>query len=132
VRGKLLPSALVLALAALGAAAGPSAATSPPPPTPQPSNQFELGRARQEGLAVALEVTIPDPGRLVASGKQLRKVRVARKRVGTFTVRLKLTAAGLRALRRSRRHRLTVGVAFVFTPIGGTSRAKARGVTFRA
>jgi hypothetical protein len=131
VRGKPLPSVLVLALAALGAAAGPSAATGPPP-TPQPSNQFQLGRARQEGLTVALEATIPDPGRLAASGEQLKKVTVARKRVGTFTVRLKLTAAGLRTLRGSRGHRLKVEVAFVFTPTGGMPRAKTREVTFRA
>ena len=130
-RGKLLPSTLVLALAALGAAADPSAATSPPP-TPQPSNQFELGRARQEGLAVALEVTIPYPGSLVASGKQLQKVRLARKRVGTFTLRLRPTAAGLRALRESRRQTLKVRVAFVFAPTGGMPRTKTRAVTFRA
>lgn len=110
----------------------PSFDSAPPPATPRPSNEFKLGRAKRRGLVVALEVTIPYPGRLAASGKGLKKLRVTRHKVGTFTVKLRLTDAGLDALRGSRNRRLKVEVAFVFTPSGGVSRAKTREITFRS
>lgn len=104
-------------------------ATPPPPP---PCNKVTLGKAKPRGTAVTLKVTIPCPGKLVATGKRMRTLRMKVGAAGTVTMTLKLTAAGLRPLKASKNHRLKVRVTVTFTPRdNGTVIAQRKTVTFR-
>jgi hypothetical protein len=104
-------------------------ATPPPPP---PCNKVTLGSAKRRGTSVMLKVTIPCPGKLVATGRRMRTLRMKVGGSGTVTMTLKLTAAGLRALKESKTHRLKVKVTVTFTPRdNGTVIARRKTVIFR-
>jgi phosphodiesterase/alkaline phosphatase D-like protein len=112
---------------------------APPPPAtcatnpalcpPAPSNAITLGAAKQQGPDVALKVTVPGAGTLVATGKNLVKANGSAKAAGPVTLKLKLTNAGKKALKK--KGKLKVKVTIVFTPTGGSPGASTKTVTFK-
>jgi len=88
---------------------------SDPGPTEGPV--LVLGALRLKGTKATLQVTVPGPGSLSASGNGLAPAKVGAKRVGTVTLPLTLDKAGKRAL--ARKGRLAVKVHLTFKPSGG-------------
>jgi hypothetical protein len=56
---------------------------------------------------------------------------VGRVRGQPVTLELKLTGAGLKALRKAKDHKLSVKVKITFQPSGGGSTTTSKTVTFR-
>ena len=62
------------------------------------------------------------PGTVSVTGKQLKSVEeTSASRAGTVSLKLKLTAAGKKAMKKAQGHRLLVKVTIVFAPVGGTA-----------
>jgi hypothetical protein len=101
------------------------------PPNPPPTNQFTVRPATVKGTAATLQVSVPGPGTVSASGKQLRTVSAGSSGAGTVTLKLKLSSAGLKALKKARGHKLTVKVTIAFQPAGGSPGTTSRTVTFK-
>jgi len=78
-----------------------------------------LGALRLKGARATLEVTVPGPGALSASGSGLSPAKVGAKRAGVVTLSLALSKAGRRAL--GRKGRLPVKVHLGFKPSGGAA-----------
>jgi hypothetical protein len=96
---------------------------------PPASNIIFLGEARAKGKAILLGVTVPGPGTLAASGKNLVKSNGSASGAGTMTLKLKLTAAGIKQLQK--KGKVTVKVKVVFTPAGGSPGTWTKTVTFK-
>lgn len=71
------------------------------------------------GTSVRLSVKAPGPGRISASGSRARRVTRGVSRAGTYTVTVRLSAAGRKQLRRKGRVALNIRVGFV--PESGSS-----------
>ena len=88
-----------------------------PPPIVLPSNLFEIGRP----IGIRLPVTVPGPGLIELSGRQLKPKDVEAGAAGTYRLRLKLTKPAKEKLKRKGRIKLNASVAF--TPTGGTENS---------
>ncbi len=77
-----------------------------------------LGAVKVKGASGSIAVTVPGPGILKASAKQLAPSKANSKRAGTVQVPFALSKAGQRALAKAG-GRLTVKVDITFTPSGG-------------
>lgn len=83
------------------------------------------------GGTAVLRVSVPAPGLLVATGPKLLPASALPVAAGRVGLRLRLSAAGRRALARAKRDRLGVRVTLVFSPLdGGTPVRTQRVVTF--
>jgi hypothetical protein len=81
------------------------------------------------GATAVLQVSVPGPGTLSASGSGLQPVSALPLAAGRVGLRLRLTASGRRSL--AKRGELKVKVALAFTPFdGGTSVRVSKAVTF--
>ena len=112
--------------------------TTPPGPIPPvvrplgPSNRVTLGRiTRNRDGSFTLALTFPNAGRLVISGSGVIAVRRTITRAGTAKVKVRLSRAGRRRLRRSRRRALNVNARIAFTPGGGNVGQQAVRLPFR-
>jgi hypothetical protein len=77
------------------------------------------------GLTATLRVTVPGKGRLSVSGARLKALRKATARGGTYRIKVRLSAAGRRAL--ARRGRLATRARVVFrTEDGRTATTRLR------
>jgi hypothetical protein len=99
--------------------------------TAAPSNVFRLGVGTVKGSSGAVAVALPGAGTVVTTGKYLSKSSVKVKKAGSASVQLRLTAAGKRALARSRSGVLKVTVQVRYTPTGGSGRTLSKSVTFK-
>ncbi len=97
----------------------------------KPSNKFTIGPAKRQGSAIALRVTLPGPGEVIASGKDLEGANVSSLAPGAVSLTLKLSPAGQKALKKAKRHKLKVNVKVTYTPTAGTANSVATTVTFR-
>jgi hypothetical protein len=95
-----------------------------------PSNVAQPGAAKAQGETIALKVTVPGPGTLKATGKNLATANATAKGAGVVTLKLKLTSAGKKALKK--KGKLKVKVKIVFTPVGGTPGTTTKTVTFKS
>jgi hypothetical protein len=74
-----------------------------------------------------LSVHVPAPGAFTISGKGLKKVKKTVKAAGTYKVRVKLTKAGVKALKKAlknkkkRKRKLNVKTKAAFTPAKGAT-----------
>jgi hypothetical protein len=103
-----------------------------PPPVPMagagPSNAFKFGklkRNKRKGTA-KLGVEIPGPGRLVLSGKKVKKSSVDAKRAGSFSLSIAPKGKLAKTLRSKGSAKTSIKVAF--TPTGGTTNARIKSV----
>jgi DNA-binding beta-propeller fold protein YncE len=95
------------------------------------SGALRIGKVVVKGATVALRVVVPGPGELSATGRGLRPRSIFALRVGEVPLSSRLNAAGRRALRDARRHKLDIDVNLAFAPLdeGAVQRA-ARKVSF--
>jgi chitodextrinase len=100
------------------------------PPAPL-ANRFIVSPAISKGATVTLQVSVPGPGTVSASGRQLKAVSVGANGAGMVTLKLKLTSAGLNALKKARGRKLEIKVKITFRPVGGSPGATSRTVTFK-
>ncbi len=99
------------------------------PPPVEPSNKITLGAAKQKGSAIDVSVTVPGPGSLAASGKDLKAVSASPSGAGALTLKLSPTSAGSKLLKK--KHKLSVKVTFTFTPTGGTAGTATKTIDFK-
>jgi hypothetical protein len=71
-------------------------------------------------------------GTVSATGKGLKTATVISKGAGVVTLKLKLTAAGMKQLRKAPSHKLTVKVKIAFQPSGGNVGTTTKTVIFKA
>lgn len=91
-----------------------------------PSNAFKfrkLKRNKKAGTA-KLQVEVPGPGRLVLSGKKVKKFTRDAKGAGTFALKVIPKAKLARSLRSKGTARTSVRVTF--TPTGGTANTRSK------
>jgi hypothetical protein len=100
-------------------------------PAATPSNVFRLGASAVKGSSAAVAVGLPGAGTVVSTGKYLVKSTVKVKKAGGVSVQLRLTAAGKRALAKSRSGALKVTVRVRYTPVGGSGRTLSKVITFK-
>jgi hypothetical protein len=113
-------------------AAGSSGGGSLSPPTlAPPSNAFTTRAGATRGGRATLRVRVPGPGTISASGKLIKAVHAIATGAGTVSLKLKLTGAGKKAIKRVRRKRLRVELSIVFRPLGGSARVAHRTIVFR-
>ncbi len=94
-----------------------------------PSNRFAIGRLslhRRKGTGTFV-VTVPGPGKLVLSGKGVKKS--SRRVKGAGAVKLPIRARGKALERLEKRGKVRVALAISFTPDGGTTLVKHKKVT---
>ncbi len=99
------------------------------------SNRFTIDSvsSSQAGAVAALELTLPGPGALSATGRDIRTATVNAPSAGKVILHLRMTGAGKRALARSRYHQLKSKVAVAFRSTdGGNPAVATKLVTFRA
>jgi hypothetical protein len=90
-----------------------------------PSNAFSLGklkRNRRKGTAT-IQVRVPGPGRLVLSGRKLKRFSLILPRAGSFGLRIVPRKGLARRLRRKGSARVAFKVTF--TPDGGSANTKS-------
>jgi hypothetical protein len=98
-----------------------------------PPSSLELAKITSKGTAATLDVLVPHQGKLSASGKWLRPVEPVTVDAGEAKLRLRLSKAGVAALRGTRHRKLGVEVTVTFQPSGRGKVEVAKGsVTFRA
>lgn len=117
-------------LVTLSADTAVSANFAPLPILEAPSHAtLSLGRLSVRGARAKLHVEVSGPGTLLASGAKLKRTHLRAAAAGVLTLRLRLDAAGRRALARGRA--LSVPLTVTFAPAeGGPSLIAKRIVTF--
>ena len=96
-----------------------------------PSNAFSVGRATVKGTTATLSLSLPGPGRLQASGAKTKGATVTVAKAGAQKIKVSLSRAGLKALRKAKRRTLAVKVALRFTPTGGQAATQTATLTFK-
>jgi hypothetical protein len=97
-----------------------------------PDNRFSIPTRSVEGATARLVVRVPGPGKIETTGARITGSKTTvRKPGGEVTIIVKLNAAGAKALKRAKTHKLKVGVGVRFTPAGGKLAAKSLTVTFQ-
>jgi hypothetical protein len=96
----------------------------------KPDNRFVVTRRSVTDTTATLTVRVPGPGKLQSSAPNTKAAKITVKRLGSATIKIKLSAVGVRALRRAKSHKLKVAVGLRYTPAGGSSASKTTIVTF--
>ena len=97
----------------------------------KPDSRFSITKRSVTGSTATLSVETAGPGKLETSGSYLRAAKATIKRPGTATIKIKLSDAGTRALRKARTRTLRVAVRVRFTPAGGDAASKTVSVTLK-
>ena len=109
----------------------PPISISPPPSIPAPpSNKFSVGSVTAKGTTAALQVSVPGPGTVSASGKDLKPAKAVASGEGAVSLKLKLSAAGTKALKKAKGHKLKLKTTITFQPIGGAAASASKSVMF--
>jgi hypothetical protein len=103
----------------------PSSSNSPP------SNQFTLGSVTTKGTIATLAVTVPGPGTISASGKDLKAATATATEAGAVKLKLKLAGAGAKALKKAKGHKLKLKAKISFLPAGGSVASATKSLTFK-
>jgi hypothetical protein len=98
----------------------------------EPDNRFSIPSRSTVGTTARLVVRVPGPGKIETSGARITGSKTTVKTAGgEVTVTVRLNAAGAKALRKAKTHRLRVRVGVRFTPAGGKHASKSLTVTFQ-
>jgi hypothetical protein len=113
-----------------GSGGAPPPQLTPPPLVPSGKLTVRPATATASGAAT-VKVGVSGAGKIKASGNQLKVASSSSGAAGTVTLSLKLTGAGMKALKKAKSHKLSVKVTFVFQPVGGTPVTTTKAVVFR-
>jgi hypothetical protein len=98
----------------------------------EPDNRFSVPSRSVSGTVARLVVRVPGPGKLETSGARVAGSKTTVKKAASdVTITVRLNAAGAKALRKAKTHKLKVKVGMRFTPAGGKPAAKSLTVTFQ-
>jgi hypothetical protein len=98
----------------------------------QPDNRFSVPSRSVSGTTVRLVVRVPGPGKIETTGMQItRSKTTVKKAAGEVTITSKLNAAGVKALKKAKTHKLKVKAGVRYTPAGGKPATKTLTVTFQ-
>ncbi len=97
-----------------------------------PSNQFSIGSATTKGSTATLAISVPDPGTVSATGKDLKSASATASGAGTVKLKMKLNGAGSKALKKAKGHKLRLKVKISFLPSGGSAASATKTLTFKA
>jgi hypothetical protein len=97
----------------------------------EPDSRFAVVGRSVSGASASLRIRVPGPGKIESFGANSRAAKVTIKRAGTATIRVRLSEAGIRALRRASSRTLKVKARVRFTPAGGKSASKPVTITFK-
>ncbi len=100
------------------------------PPTP-PSNQFTVGSAVAKGTTAAIQLSVPGPGTISASGKDLKPATTTASGAGEVSLKLRLTGAGAKLLKKAKGHKLKLKVTITFQPTGGSPATTTKTLMFK-
>ena len=94
----------------------------------KPSNLVKFGKLTRNAKTgtAKLKVKVPGAGKLVLSGKQVKKAQKRAKKAGTIVLTVKPKSALAKALRT--RHEAKTTVRVTFTPTGGKAGKKSKSV----
>jgi hypothetical protein len=118
------PTAATIAFSGAGNVAPPTVTT------PKKSAKVTVTKRDGQGAAVALSVKVPAAGRLTARGTDLKVTKRSVGKAGTYRLKVALTAAGRRELRKHRR--LAVRVRLTFAPRAGRPATTTVKLTVKA
>jgi hypothetical protein len=99
-------------------------------PTP-PSNAFSARPGAVRAGTATLTVSVPGPGSISVSGKQIKTVKASVTAAGSASLKLKLTGAGKQAMKRAKGHRLPVKLTITYLPTGGAAGTTHKTVIFK-
>ncbi len=103
-----------------------------PPTLPSPSNKFSVGQATAKGTTAALQISVPGPGTISASGKNLKPATAVAIGAGKIDLKLKLSAAGAKALKKAKSHALKLKIKITFQPTGGNPATISKSLMFKS
>ncbi|HEX5927369.1 MAG TPA: hypothetical protein VFY45_26370 [Baekduia sp.] len=101
-----------------------------PAPVASRPGPIRVTRKSIRGGALALTVRVTGKGRIVVSGAHLRTVRRSVTKSGSYAVRVRLSAAAAKTLKR--KHKLAVRARVQFTPAVGRSSSATASLTVKA
>ncbi|HEY6759071.1 MAG TPA: hypothetical protein VI318_06250 [Baekduia sp.] len=93
-----------------------------------PSNSF-TARAKTKGRTATVSVKVPGPGSISVRGGNVKTATKHAKKASTNSVKVTLTSAAAKSLKKH--HKLAVTLTVRFTPTGGSTATKTVKVTFR-
>ena len=93
-------------------------------------NTLTIGKRTVAGSSASIVVSTKAPGVIGASGSRIKTTSVSVPKAGIKTIKVKLTAAGNRALAKGKSRRLTTTIRLRFSPVGGLPVSKSVTVTF--
>jgi hypothetical protein len=91
---------------------------------------FSITKISTKGSTATLSATVPGPGRLDTSGGQITATKTRVDKAGSVSVKVDLSRAGRKALKKSQSRSQKVKVTVRFTPAGGKPVSKTLSVTF--
>jgi hypothetical protein len=93
-----------------------------------PSNSF-TATGKVSGSSATLSVKVPGAGAITVTGGSVKKASKHASKSGTSSVKVSLSAAGKKSLKRHKK--LSVSLTVRFTPTGGSTASKTVKVTFK-
>lgn len=96
-----------------------------------PENSFTVTKQSVKGQTATFTIELPGPGALQSSSARTKPTVAKVTKAGAQTVKVALSKAGAKALKKAKKHRLAVKVQLRFTPTGGTAASQSASVTFK-
>jgi hypothetical protein len=93
-------------------------------------NTLTITKKTVTGSTASIAIATKAPGVIRASGSRIATSTVTLTNAGTKTVKVKLTAAGKRALAKAKSRKLNTTIRLRFAPVGGLPVTKSVSVTF--
>jgi hypothetical protein len=97
----------------------------------EPVSAFSIIKRTVTGQTVTLSVKVPGPGKLETSGSRIKATKTTVTKAATITVKVRLTSAGAKALRKAKNRTLKVSARVRFTPAGGQPATKVVTMSFK-
>lgn len=94
-----------------------------------PSNSY-TATGKVKGSTATLSLKVPGPGSITVTGGSVKKATAHAGKAGTTSVKVSLSSAGKKSVKRHKK--LTVSLTVRFTPTGGSTAIKTVKVTFKA
>jgi hypothetical protein len=97
----------------------------------RPSNAFTIVKQSVSGAVASVTVKVPGPGKLQTSARHTKATSTTITKASTKTIKVRLTALGVKALAKAGSAKLSVNLRFRYTPAGGTGATLTSTIIFR-
>jgi hypothetical protein len=96
-----------------------------------PDNRFTIAKSIVKGTVAALTLKLPGVGKVTTTGSGMASKTTTITKAGTHTVKVTLTTAAKKALKKAKSRKLKVTVLLTYTPAGGTAATLTKTLTFK-